>query len=70
MLVSVETSRKVLAAARKLGYRPKLLPQIRKPRRSSLMATVTGGIANPFSVAALQYFTRALQANAYRVLLI
>lgn len=64
----METSRKVLAAARKLGYRPKLPPRIRKQRGSRLVATVTGGVANPFSVAALQYFTRALQANPYRVL--
>ena len=68
--VSAETSRKVFAAAKKLGYSPNLLPRILTQHRSNLVAIVTSGTANPFYAVALQSFTRALQAHGYQVLLV
>jgi DNA-binding LacI/PurR family transcriptional regulator len=68
--VSAETSRKVFAAAKKLGYRPNMLPRILRQHRSNLVAIVTSGTANPFYATALQSFTRALQATGYQVLLV
>jgi DNA-binding LacI/PurR family transcriptional regulator len=68
--VSEETSRKVFAAAKKLGYRPNVLPRILKQHRSNLVAIVTSGTANPFYATALQFFTRDLQATGYQVLLV
>ncbi|WP_291744527.1 LacI family DNA-binding transcriptional regulator [Bauldia sp.] len=68
--VSEETSRKVFAAAKELGYRPNVLPRILKHHRSNLVAIVTSGTNNPFYSATLQSFTRELQNNGYQALLV
>jgi DNA-binding LacI/PurR family transcriptional regulator len=68
--VSPKTREKVLEAARKLGYRPNLLPQALMRNRSRLVGMVVGGITNPFYASVLERFTRALQNAGQQVMLI
>jgi DNA-binding LacI/PurR family transcriptional regulator len=69
-LVSEETSRKVFAAAERLGYNPNLLPRILLKHRSQLVAIVISGTSNPFYARALEEFTKALQVADLQVLLV
>ena len=68
--ISVETRRKVLAAAEHLGYRPSLIPQIMLNHRSYLVALVIGGMYNPFYARVLEEFTVQLHATGHQVLLV
>ncbi|MGB8312899.1 MAG: LacI family DNA-binding transcriptional regulator [Aestuariivirga sp.] len=68
--ISEETSRKVFAAAKKLGYSPNILPRILLKHRSGLVAVVTSGTSNPFYAMALEEFTKALQKTGHQVLLV
>lgn len=68
--MSEETSRKVFAAAKKLGYSPNALPRILRKHRSHLVAVVISGTDNPFYASALQEFTRELQDTGHQVLLV
>ena len=68
--ISEETSRKVFAAAKKLGYSPNILPRILLKHRSGLVAVVTSGTSNPFYSMALEEFTKALQKTGHQVLLV
>lgn len=68
--VSQETRRKILKAARKLGYSPNFIPRILLNHRSRLVAVVISGTSNPFYATALEEFTRALQKTGHQVLLV
>lgn len=68
--VSEETSRKVHAAAKKLGYSPNFIPRILLSHRSRLVAVVISGTSNPFYAMALEEFTKALQKTGHQVLLV
>ncbi len=68
--VSEETSRKVFAAARKLGYSPNFIPRILLTHRSHLVAVVISSTRNPFYAVALEEFTKALQKTGNQVLLV
>jgi DNA-binding LacI/PurR family transcriptional regulator len=68
--VSPETSRKVFAAAKKLGYSPNFIPRILRKHRSHLVAIVVNGTDNPFYAMTLEEFTRSLQNAGYHVLLV
>jgi DNA-binding LacI/PurR family transcriptional regulator len=68
--VSKETSRKVFAAAKRLGYSPNFIPRILLKDRSHLVAMAISGTSNPFYALALEEFTKALQKSGYQVLLV
>lgn len=68
--ISEETSRKVFAAAKKLGYSPNFLPRILLKHRSGLIAVVISGTGNPFYAMAVEEFTKALQKMGKQVLLV
>src|SRR3954452_21993834 len=68
--VSEETSRKVFAAAKKLGYSPNFIPRILLKHRSHLVAVVISGASNAFYAVALEEFTKALQKMGNQVLLV
>lgn len=66
--VSAKTKEKVLAAARKLGYKPSILPRILVTHRSQLIAIVIGGLYNPYYARVFELFTRRFQEQGYQVL--
>lgn len=68
--ISPETSRKVFAAAKKLGYSPNFIVRILLKHRSHLVAIVINGTDNPFYAMALEEFTRGLQHAGYHALLV
>jgi len=68
--VSEETRRKVVEAAKQLGYRPSLIPRIMLTHRSNLVAIVIGGMYNPFYSAVLEEFTVKLQETGHQALLV
>lgn len=68
--VSDDTRKKVLRAAKKLGYSPNFIPRILRKHRSHFVAVVISGISNPFYALALEEFTKALQKIGHQVLLI
>jgi DNA-binding LacI/PurR family transcriptional regulator len=68
--VSDSTRKKVLDAAKRLDYRPSLIPRIMLTHRSNLVAIVVGGLYNPFYSAVLEQFTVKFQAAGYQVLLV
>lgn len=68
--VSEETRRKVLEAAKKLHYRPSMIPRIMLTHRSNLVAIVIGGMYNPFYATVLERFTVKLQETGHQVLLV
>jgi DNA-binding LacI/PurR family transcriptional regulator len=68
--VSHETRRKVLEAAKTLGYSPNFIPRMLLKHRSHLVAVVINGTDNPFYATALEEFTKALQDSGRQVLLI
>ena len=68
--VSEETRRKVIKAAKKLGYSPNFIPRILLNHRSRLVAVVISGTSNPFYASALAEFTKALQKTGHQVLLV
>jgi DNA-binding LacI/PurR family transcriptional regulator len=68
--VSETMRKKVLEAARRLDYRPSLIPRIMLTHRSNLVAIVVGGLYNPFYSAVLEQFTVKFQAAGHQVLLV
>lgn len=68
--VSPETRKKVMAAAEELGYRPSFIPSIMLSHRSRLVAVVIGGLYNPFYTSVLETFSKMLQAEGWRILLV
>ena len=68
--VSEQTRRRVLEAARKLDYRPSMIPRIMSTHRSNLVAIVMGGFYNPFYTMVLEQFTVKLQESGHQVLLV
>ena len=64
------TRKKVLEAAKRLDYRPSLIPRIMLTHRSNLVAIVVGGLYNPFYSAVLEQFTVKFQASGHQVLLV
>jgi DNA-binding LacI/PurR family transcriptional regulator len=68
--VSEGTRKKVLEAAKRLDYRPSLIPRIMLTHRSNLVAIVVGGLYNPFYSAVLEQFTVKFQASGHQVLLV
>jgi DNA-binding LacI/PurR family transcriptional regulator len=68
--VSETTRKKVLEAARRLDYRPSLIPRIMLTHKSNLIAIVVGGLYNPFYSAVLEEFTVKFQAAGHQVLLV
>ncbi|MFN0192610.1 MAG: LacI family DNA-binding transcriptional regulator [Aestuariivirga sp.] len=68
--VSEETRKKVLKAAKKLGYSPNFLPRMLLKHRSNFVAVVISGTNNPFYALALEEFAKALQDTGHQVLLI
>ena len=68
--VSEATRKKVLEAAKRLDYRPSLIPRIMLTHKSNLVAIVVGGLYNPFYSAVLEQFTVKFQASGHQVLLV
>ena len=68
--VSEDTRKKVLKAAKKLGYSPNFIPRILLKHRSHFVAVVISGTSNPFYALAFEEFTKALQKTGHQVLLI
>src|SRR5688572_1341520 len=68
--VSKEAAEKVLAAARELGYRPSLLPQIMLTHKSRLVAAIVGRSHNPYYSEVLEQLANRLQAMQCQLLLV
>lgn len=68
--VSDATRRKVLAAAKSLGYSPNVLASSLTTRRTKLIGLVADNFANPVFLAVFDQFTRLLQARGFRPLLV
>lgn len=68
--VSESTRKKVLDAAKRVDYRPSLIPRIMLTHKSNLVAIVVGGLYNPFYSAVLEQFTIKFQAAGHQVLLV
>jgi DNA-binding LacI/PurR family transcriptional regulator len=68
--VSAGTRKKVMEAAKRLDYRPSLIPRIMLTHKSNLVAIVVGGLYNPFYSAVLEQFTVKFQAAGHQVLLV
>jgi DNA-binding LacI/PurR family transcriptional regulator len=67
--VSPDTRRKVLEAARELGYRPNLIARSLITRRSGVIGVVVGYLENQFYPAVLQALSQTLHRAGYRILL-
>jgi DNA-binding LacI/PurR family transcriptional regulator len=68
--VSEVTRQKVLDAAKRLDYRPSLIPRIMLTHKSNLVAIVVGGLYNPFYTTVLDEFTVRFQAAGQQVLIV
>ena len=68
--VSEDTRKKVLKAAKQLGYSPNFIPRILLKNRSYFVAVVISGTSNSFYALAFEEFTKALQKTGHQVLLI
>jgi DNA-binding LacI/PurR family transcriptional regulator len=69
-IVSVETREKVLAAARRLGYRPNSLARGLAAGQNSLIGVVTGDITNPFYPEVIERLTRRLTSAGLHPILV
>jgi DNA-binding LacI/PurR family transcriptional regulator len=69
-IVSVETREKVLAAARRLGYRPNSLARSLAAGQNSLIGVVTGDITNPFYPEVIERLTRRLTSAGLHPILV
>lgn len=67
--VAGETRRKVLEAARSLGYRPNAFARSLITRQSRMVGLVVSELANPFYPGVLEAISRELQAQGYHALL-
>lgn len=68
--VSEEMRRKVMAAARQLGYRPNAIGRILSQQASRIIGLVMIRFWNPFYTRLIEEFTSDLQARGYWVLLL
>lgn len=68
--ISPETRRRVLEAARKLGYQPNAIARSLVTQRSGIVALIVGDLHNPFYPQALSQFSQALEARGKRALLL
>lgn len=68
--VSEETRRKVIEAARDLGYSPNVLASSLTTGRTRLIGLVADNFTNPVFLDVVDLFTRTLQDKGYRPLLI
>ncbi|CAN0392526.1 unnamed protein product [Ectocarpus sp. 12 AP-2014] len=64
--VSEKTRKKVMEAARKLGYRPNTIARSLITRSSRTIAVVTYSLQNPFYAYLLEKASRFLQEQGYR----
>jgi len=69
-IVSIETREKVLAAARRLGYRPNSLARSLAAGQNSLIGVVTGDITNPFYPEVIERLTRRLTSAGLHPILV
>lgn len=67
--ISDETRRKVMEAAKALGYRPNAIARSLNVGRSRMIAVVIGYMENQFYPALLDRLAQRLQSRAYRLLL-
>jgi DNA-binding LacI/PurR family transcriptional regulator len=67
--VSEETRRKVMAAAKKLGYRPNAIARSLITRRSRIVALVMSYLENQFYPMVIEKLSQALQKEGYHVLM-
>ena len=67
--VSEKTRKKVMDAARKLGYRPNTIARSLITRSSRTIAVVTYSLQNPFYAYLLEKASRFLQEQGYHLLL-
>jgi DNA-binding LacI/PurR family transcriptional regulator len=68
--VSEETRKKVLIAAKELGYRPNALARSLITKKSNIIGIVMGDIKNPFYPDVLSKFSRELNRNGYQLLFV
>lgn len=68
--VSEKMRRKVLAAARQLGYRPNIIASSLSGRATRLIGIIMARIADPFYAELLAAFSRKLQEKGYWSLLL
>jgi DNA-binding LacI/PurR family transcriptional regulator len=68
--VSVKTRSKILEATRSLGYRPNLLARSLMTRRTELIGLVSNNFDNPAHMEIFDLFTRRLQQQGLRPLLV
>src|SRR5213080_1600932 len=68
--VSEETKKKVLGAAKELGYRPNALARSLITNKSNMIGIVMGDIKNPFYPDVLSKFSRELSNRGYHVLFV
>jgi DNA-binding LacI/PurR family transcriptional regulator len=68
--VSEETKRKVLNAARELGYRPNAIARSLTTKKSNMIGIVMGDITNPFYPDVLSKFSKELSTKGYHVLFV
>ncbi|MGF1626955.1 MAG: LacI family DNA-binding transcriptional regulator [Alphaproteobacteria bacterium] len=66
--ISVQTRRKVLAAAQALNYVPNSIARSLITRRSNMVAMVVGDLQNPFYCQVLDAVSQALQQRGVQVL--
>lgn len=67
--ISAPMRKKILEAAKTLGYRPNLLARSLTSGRSNLIGMGVGKLANPFFAEALELFSIALERAGFRLLL-
>ncbi|MEC5322836.1 LacI family DNA-binding transcriptional regulator [Aurantimonas sp. A3-2-R12] len=67
--VSAETRRKVLRAAKELGYHRNALVRGMVRRRSGIIGIVAGRLDNPFIAVALEHLSRRLQQEGLKSLI-
>lgn len=67
--VSEKVRKKVLAAAKKLGYKPNAIARSLITQRSNMIGVIMGDIANPFYPEVLRILTNKLQDEGLRLML-
>ena len=68
--VSEKTRRKVLKAARELGYRPSLIARSLTTKRTKLIGLVANNFQNPVFLDVFHLFTSELQDRGFRPLIV
>ncbi len=68
--VSPKMRKKVLAAAKKLGYRPNMIARSLMTRRTELVGLLIGDFANPVYLQIIDLLTLKLQARNFRPLVL